>query len=169
MRQLIIFGKGGVGKSTIAANLSLCFSRHGRVLHIGCDPKRDSCRLLTDGKRIPTVIDRDLDLLPGGRSGSLTAATRHGIDCIESGGPPPGIGCGGRGIARAVELIQERGLLDGDTYETVMFDVLGDVVCGGFAAPLRFSSQPRTVFIVVSEGLMSLYAANNICRAVLNY
>ena len=169
MRQFIIFGKGGVGKSTIAANLSLCFSRGGRVLHVGCDPKRDSCRMLTDGNRIPTVIERDLGITTEGRLGSLITATRHGIDCIESGGPPAGVGCGGRGIARAVELIQERGLLNDGLYDTVVFDVLGDVVCGGFAAPLRFSKHPRTVFIVVSEGLMSLYAANNICRAVLNY
>ena len=170
MRQFIIFGKGGIGKSTIAANLSLVFSRSGqRVLHIGCDPKHDSCRLLTDGERIPTVIERDLGLSPEGRLGSLVVKTRHGVDCIESGGPPPGIGCGGRGIARAIELIGERGLLEGDLYDIAIFDVLGDVVCGGFAAPLRFSKTARTVFIIVSEGLMSLYAANNICKAVLNY
>lgn len=170
MRQFIVFGKGGVGKSTISANLSLCFSLNGdRVLHIGCDPKHDSCRLLADGKRIATVIERDQGLLQNGRLESLVVKTRHGVDCIESGGPPAGIGCGGRGIARAVELINERGLLNSDLYDTVIFDVLGDVVCGGFAAPLRFSKLPRTVFIVVSEGLMSLYAANNICKAVVNY
>lgn len=170
MNIIVIYGKGGIGKSTIAANLSVSFANSGRrVLHIGCDPKRDSCRLLTDGKRIPTVLEKELSPNLHSPPAKVIFGTRHGVDCMESGGPPPGVGCGGRGIARTLELIDNRGILTSGDYDMVIYDVLGDVVCGGFAAPLKKSEHRKNVFIVVSEEMMSMYAANNIARAVMNF
>lgn len=167
---IVIYGKGGIGKSTIATNLAVSFSRTGhRVLHIGCDPKRDSCRLLNDGRRIPTVLEMELSPNLHSPQAKIIYKTRHGVDCMESGGPPPGVGCGGRGIARALELIDNRGILMSGDYDIVIYDVLGDVVCGGFAAPLKKSEHRKNVFIIVSEEMMSMYAANNIARAVLNF
>jgi len=169
LKKIAVYGKGGSGKSTISAALSVVFARRGlKVLHVGCDPKADSTFTLTGGKRITTL----LDLLAQGRTrpdrGDFVVRGRLGIDCIEAGGPKPGAGCGGRGIARMFELFGEMRLLEDSDYDVVMFDVLGDVVCGGFAAPLRLGFADRA-FIVVSEEPLSIYAANNIVHAIDSY
>ena len=169
MRKIAIYGKGGSGKSTISAALSVTFARRGlKVLHVGCDPKSDSTLTITGGDR-PTTL---LELLSKGKArpeeSEYIVPGRLGIDCIEAGGPEPGAGCGGRGIARMFELFQDVDLLERSDYDVVMFDVLGDVVCGGFAAPLRYGFADRA-FIVVSEEPLSVYAANNIIRALVTY
>ncbi len=167
MHKIAIYGKGGIGKSVVATHLSAELARRGmRVLHVGCDPKADSSCRLTGRHVVRTVlaqISRDPDELD---VSELITPGRNGIDCIEAGGPEPGAGCGGRGVARAVELIGELQLLDSGRYDAAVFDVLGDVVCGGFAAPLR-KGFARKVLIVVSEESMALFAANNIARAVI--
>ena len=166
VRQFAIYGKGGIGKSTIAGNMSFQWAKQGkRVLHVGCDPKADSTLLLTGGERCMPVAKALLE--KKGSSFPLREAIRvgaQGIHCIESGGPEPGRGCGGWGIARVLSLLDD--LVLDEAYEIVLFDVLGDVVCGGFAAPLR-RGFADTVVIVLSEELMAIYAANNICRAIV--
>jgi nitrogenase iron protein NifH len=166
-QRIVFLGKGGIGKSTIVANLGVLYARSGsRVLHVGCDPKHDSSILLTDNLEIPTVVDAIV------RTGDVDARDvvvrgREGIDFVEAGGPEPGVGCAGRGIARMLEFFKETALIERRGYDVVLFDLLGDIVCGGFATPLR-KGFGRKVFIVVSDELMSLYAANNIARAVVN-
>jgi nitrogenase iron protein NifH len=169
MLKIAIYGKGGSGKSTVSAALSVTYARRGKkVLLVGCDPKADSTLVLTGGRRIKTL----LELLGQGLSrpdpAQFIVAGRLGIDCIEAGGPTPGAGCGGRGIARMFELFGEVDLFATRNYDLVIFDVLGDVVCGGFAAPLRHGFADRA-FVVVSEEPLSLYAANNIIQAVEMY
>ena len=169
MQQIAIYGKGGIGKSVVATNLSAHFGIQGkRVLHVGCDPKRDSALRLMNGSRLSTVMDlvgEDPDAIA---VPSIINRGRHNIDCVEAGGPEPGTGCAGRGVARTIELLGEHAVLERGTYDVVIFDVLGDVVCGGFAAPLRLGFA-RKVVIVVSDQPMSLFAANNITRAVRRY
>jgi nitrogenase iron protein NifH len=169
MEKIAVYGKGGIGKSVIATSLSAHFALSGRsVLHVGCDPKQDSAFRLTNGARIPSV----LDVLA--RSPQMTSASsvlhpgRHKIICCESGGPEPGLGCGGRGVARTLEFLGEMEVLETGNYDVVMFDVLGDVVCGGFAAPLRQGFAQKVV-IVLSEEPMALFAANNIAKAINTY
>jgi nitrogenase iron protein NifH len=168
--RIVVFGKGGVGKSTFATNLSAFYALQGRkVLHIGCDPKADSSYLLLESAQQPrTVVSLLSDNAVSGKPTDIINRGRHGIDCIEVGGPEAGIGCGGRGIARALEFIESWDLMDEGKYDVVLFDVLGDVVCGGFAAPLRKGFGDR-VLIVASEDEMSFYAANNISKAVVRY
>lgn len=169
MECIAVYGKGGIGKSVIATALSTHFGIAGqRVLHVGCDPKRDSSLRIIGKMPAKTVVD-----LVGMETGAVAASRlinegRHGIHCIESGGPEPGLGCGGRGVARAVELMDEIELLETGGYDAAVFDVLGDVVCGGFAAPLRQGFANKVV-IVASEEPMALFAANNIAKAVLTY
>jgi nitrogenase iron protein NifH len=169
MKKLAIYGKGGSGKSTISAALSVTFAKRGlKVLQVGCDPKADSTLVLTDGVRIPTLLELLAQGLAQPAPEQFIVAGRLGIDCVEAGGPPPGAGCGGRGIARMFELFAELDLFTQRNYDIVIFDVLGDVVCGGFAAPLRYGFADRA-FVVVSEEPLSLYAANNIVQAVRSY
>ena len=167
MESIVFFGKGGIGKSTIAANISVLFAAKGRkVLHVGCDPKMDSTLALM-GRRIRPFNEQ------GGAAGE--AALRRslhrsikGIDCIEAGGPQAGVGCAGAGIGAMLDAIKDSSLIEKEGYDTVVFDVLGDVVCGGFAAPLRRGFASKAV-LVVSEELLSLYAANNLISMVNNY
>ncbi len=165
-RQIAFYGKGGIGKSTITANLSAVLAQRGRrVLQVGCDPKADSCRLLLHGRKLPSV----LGLARGRSSASLKAADFvhkgfAGVHCIEAGGPEPGVGCAGRGIILAIEIMTRLGLR-GAGYDYITYDVLGDVVCGGFAVPIR-EGYADEVYLVVSGEFMSLYAANNITRAI---
>lgn len=169
MEKIVVFGKGGIGKSTVTANVAVAYARAGlRVLVVGCDPKHDTTLLLTGGKAIATVAENPAFMAGAPRASDLIVKGAFGIDCIEAGGPEPGVGCAGRGIARMSELLEEAGVLDDSRYDVALFDVLGDVVCGGFAAPLR-QGFARKVVIVTSEELMSLYAANNIARAVRTY
>lgn len=168
MRMMAFYGKGGIGKSTVVTNLSLLFARAGkRVLQFGCDPKSDSCHSLVK-RRVFTVMEEWLqrgeqDL----RLEHCLMKGLHGVDCIEVGGPTPGSGCGGRGITKAFELVGDLETLRG-RYDVVLFDVLGDVVCGGFSAPMR-EGYAREVYIVTSGELRSLYAANNISHAVAKH
>lgn len=166
IEKIVFLGKGGIGKSTIISNLSTIYAQMGRrVLFVGCDPKRDATMLLTNRVDIPTVVDQ-LIARNEVRAEEVLLKARSGIDCIEAGGPEPGVGCAGRGIARMLEFFKESDLFARNRYDTVLFDLLGDIVCGGFATPLRRGFGEK-VFIVVSDELMSLYAANNIARAVL--
>ena len=169
MKRIAIYGKGGSGKSTISCALSYHYARTGlKVLQVGCDPKADSTLALTEGKRITTL----LDLLAEGKArpepAEFVVEGREGIDCVEAGGPAPGAGCGGRGIARMFELFEELDFLPSRRYDVVIFDVLGDVVCGGFAAPLRYGFAERA-FVAVSGDPLSLFAANNIILAANAY
>lgn len=170
MQKIAIYGKGGIGKSMVATALSASFAQRGlSVLHIGCDPKHDSSvRLVDEGNDPPTVLDVLKGRTSNVRREEFVVRARLGIDVAESGGPTPGLGCAGRGVARTLEYFEEVELFDEDAYDIVVFDVLGDVVCGGFAAPLREGFAEK-VYIVTSEEPMALYAANNISKAVVNY
>lgn len=166
-RSFAIYGKGGSGKSTIAAALSSSFADLGlRVLHLGCDPKADSSRALVRHGKIRSVMGVALStrLLD---ASSVLAQGIKGITCVEAGGPEPGVGCAGRGISRTFELLAELGVSLA-SYDVVVYDVLGDVVCGGFAVPMR-EGHARHVAITVSGTGMSLFAANNIMRAVRRF
>jgi nitrogenase iron protein NifH len=168
--KIAVYGKGGVGKSVVAANLSVIFAQQKKsVLHVGCDPKHDSAvRLMERGDRLKTVLEVLGDEPATVSTGQVVYKGRLGIHCCESGGPQPGLGCGGRGVARTLEFLDEMDIVEGGGYQVLIFDVLGDVVCGGFAAPLRQGFAEKLV-IVTSEEPMSLYAANNISRAVSVY
>ncbi len=165
MKKIAFYGKGGIGKSTTVSNLSAAFAAEGyRVLQIGCDPKADSTRNLTGGVKIPTV----LDLLRDREDITLTDIVTKGdcgVLCVEAGGPVPGVGCAGRGIITAFEKLEELQAFEHYKPDLVIYDVLGDVVCGGFAMPIR-GGYAEEVYIVSSGEMMSLYAASNIASAV---
>ena len=137
MSKIAVYGKGGIGKSTISANLSVAMAKGGhRVLQIGCDPKHDSTKLLLSGRKLTTVLDYMRETGPLEQKASdILGVGYMGIGCVEAGGPKPGVGCAGRGIISTFELLQRFGLPR--KYDTVVYDVLGNVVCGGFAVPIR--------------------------------
>ncbi len=166
--ELAVYGKGGIGKSTVSANLSAALAMAGKkVLQIGCDPKHDSTRLLMGGELIPTVLDY-LRTVPAAEA-DVAAVLRKGafgIGCIEAGGPQPGVGCAGRGIITAFEFLEKHRVKD--PYDLVLYDVLGDVVCGGFAVPVR-REYADAIFLVTSGEYMAIYAANNILRGIRNF
>lgn len=167
MRSIAIYGKGGSGKSSIATALSACYADRGkRVPHIGCDPKSDSSRLLVPQGTVRTVMGMVSETECVDAS-NLLMRGHHAITCVEAGGPEPGVGCAGRGITRTFELLDEMHVSFGD-FDVVMFDVLGDVVCGGFAMPMR-AGHAEQVCVVVSGTGMSLFAANNISKAVRRF
>ncbi|BDF70296.1 nitrogenase iron protein [Oscillospiraceae bacterium] len=162
MKKICVYGKGGIGKSTTVTNVAAAMAEDGlRVAVVGCDPKADTTRCLV-GRRIPTVLDQ----LEAGPGAPVAFAGYRGVLCIESGGPEPGTGCAGRGIAAALREIQSRSLLDG--MDVVLYDVLGDVVCGGFSMPLR-EGIAEDVYLVTTADFMAIYAANNICRGIAKY
>ena len=170
MIKLAIYGKGGIGKSTMTANLSAAFASLGkRVIQIGCDPKADSTINLLGGKAVEPVMDylRDKDTYPTDYH-EISAEGYKGVLCIETGGPTPGLGCAGRGIIATFQLLEELRLFETWKPDVVLYDVLGDVVCGGFAAPIR-EGYAQNVLIVTSGEKMALYAADNINRAVKNF
>ncbi|MGJ3249076.1 MAG: nitrogenase iron protein [Elainellaceae cyanobacterium] len=169
MRQIAFYGKGGIGKSTTSQNTLAAMAELGqRIMIVGCDPKADSTRLMLHSKAQTTILhlaaergaveDLELDevLLTGYR----------GVKCVESGGPEPGVGCAGRGIITAINFLEEEGAYE--DLDFVSYDVLGDVVCGGFAMPIR-EGKAQEIYIVVSGEMMAMYAANNIARGVLKY
>lgn len=169
MFTVAVYGKGGIGKSTLSANVSFELAGRGRrVLQIGCDPKHDSTRLLTGGVPQGTVLDY-VRTVPEGRRRleDIVVEGSNGVMCAEAGGPEPGVGCAGRGILTAFETLRRLGAgsLDPD-YR--VFDVLGDVVCGGFAVPMREENSDG-IIIVTSGEFMSLYAANNIMRGMRRF
>ena len=163
MKQIALYGKGGIGKSTTSANISAALSDRGLdILQIGCDPKRDSTRMLMRGRFIPTVMDQVRER--GDRAVMLEDVVYTGyggIRCVEAGGPPAGTGCGGYVVGQTVKLLKEHHLLE-DT-DVVIFDVLGDVVCGGFAAPLQHASR---ALVVTANDFDSIFAMNRIVAAI---
>lgn len=162
MRQIALYGKGGIGKSTTSANLSAAFSEKNlSVMQIGCDPKHDSTRMLMHGRWIPTVLEQMYEKKDI-KEEDIIFEGFGGVRCVEAGGPEPGIGCAGRGIIATFQLLEKMEALFGDV---IVYDVLGDVVCGGFAMPMR-DGYAEEVYLVTSGELMSLYAANNISKAV---
>lgn len=170
MIKIAIYGKGGIGKSTCTANLAAAFANLGkRVIQIGCDPKADSTINLLGGNAVTPVMNylRENDDEPESIE-EISKIGYGGILCIETGGPTPGLGCAGRGIITTFSLLEELKLFEKFKPDVVLYDVLGDVVCGGFAAPIRegYASQ---VLIVTSGEKMALYAADNINRAVKNF
>ena len=169
MIKIAIYGKGGIGKSTIAANLSAALAVGGRrVLQIGCDPKHDSTRLLLAGHTVVTALDYMRRTAPAEQSlNDLLHTGYGGVICAEAGGPEPGVGCAGRGILSTFALFDRLGL-NTDDFDVVVYDVLGDVVCGGFAVPLR-KGFADAVVVVTSEEFMAIYAANNILKGVHNF
>lgn len=168
MKKIAIYGKGGIGKSTTVSNVSAAMASMGlTVMQIGCDPKADSTRSLTGGSNIPTVLDT-LRNNGDAQLEDLVVKSTAGVLCVESGGPVPGVGCAGRGIITAFEKLEELDAYEVYRPDVVLYDVLGDVVCGGFAMPIR-GGYADQVCIVTSGEMMSLYAAANISHAVKSF
>ena len=168
MRQVAIYGKGGIGKSTTTQNLTAGLAEMGKkVMIVGCDPKADSTRLVLGGLAQKTVLDT---LREEGDDIELEAVLKEGyrgIKGVESGGPEPGVGCAGRGIITSINLLEQLGAYEVDL-DYVFYDVLGDVVCGGFAMPIR-EGKAQEIYIVCSGEMMALYAANNIAKGIAKY
>ncbi|HET9701996.1 MAG TPA: nitrogenase iron protein [Burkholderiales bacterium] len=169
LRQIAFYGKGGIGKSTTSQNtLAALAELDQRILIVGCDPKADSTRLILHAKAQDTVLSlaaeagsvEDLELEDVLRLGYKD------IKCVESGGPEPGVGCAGRGVITAINFLEENGAYEDVDY--VSYDVLGDVVCGGFAMPIR-ENKAQEIYIVMSGEMMAMYAANNISKGILKY
>ena len=166
MRKLAIYGKGGIGKSTTTSNLSAALSMLGlKVMQIGCDPKADSTKNLMGGNFIPTVLE-----VMNKKGDNITLEDIvfegfNGVLCVEAGGPTPGVGCAGRGLIAAFEKLAELNAFEVYQPDIVIYDVLGDVVCGGFSMPIR-NGYADEVYIVTSGEMMSMYAASNISTAV---
>jgi nitrogenase iron protein NifH len=172
MRQIAIYGKGGIGKSTVSSNLSMALRERGlEVMQVGCDPKRDSTRSLTGGRMIPTVLETLRDHLRAGRDQSairmedIVFLGDRGVRCVESGGPEPGVGCAGRGVLTALRILKDLRAFDTYGLDVVIYDILGDVVCGGFAQPIR-EGFAQEIYLLCSGSFMSLYAANNIAKGI---
>jgi len=170
MRKVAIYGKGGIGKSTTTQNTVAGLAEMGKkVMVVGCDPKADSTRLLLGGLAQNAVLEtlreegEDIeleDILKAGFKGTM---------CVESGGPEPGVGCAGRGIITSINLLEQLGAYEADKkLDYVFYDVLGDVVCGGFAMPIR-EGKAQEIYIVVSGEMMAMYAANNICKGIVKF
>jgi len=170
LRQCAIYGKGGIGKSTTTQNLVAALAESGKkVMIVGCDPKADSTRLILHSKAQTTVMHlaaeagsvEDLELE------DVLSVGFGGIKCVESGGPEPGVGCAGRGVITAINFLEEEGAYT-DDLDFVFYDVLGDVVCGGFAMPIR-ENKAQEIYIVCSGEMMAMYAANNIAKGIVKY
>ena len=167
--EIAIYGKGGIGKSTISSNLSAAFSLLGlKVLQIGCDPKADSTRNLM-GRRIPTVLGtlREKGYSQDFKEEDFVYRGFSNIACVEAGGPEPGVGCAGRGIISMIETLKKLGVFDKD-WDVILYDVLGDIVCGGFSVPIR-EGFAEAIYIVTSGEFMPLYAANNIMKGIKRF
>ncbi|MDR3705142.1 MAG: nitrogenase iron protein [Paludibacteraceae bacterium] len=168
LKKIAIYGKGGIGKSTTTSNISAALVEAGyKVLQFGCDPKSDSTNTLRDGKYIPTVLDL-LRKNPKVDAHDAIFQGFEGVYCVEAGGPAPGVGCAGRGIITAVELLKQQNIYEELDLDYVIYDVLGDVVCGGFAVPIR-EGIAEHVFTVSSSDFMSVYASNNLMKGIKKY
>ena len=166
--QIAVYGKGGIGKSTTSSNLSAALARLGyTVMQVGCDPKSDSTNTLRGGGYIPTVLDT-LRIKGRVSAGEIVFRGFGGVYCVEAGGPAPGVGCAGRGIITAVEQLKRLRVFEELGIDVVIYDVLGDVVCGGFAVPIR-EGIARHVFTVTSSDFMAVYAANNLFAGISKY
>jgi nitrogenase iron protein NifH len=170
MRKIAIYGKGGIGKSTTTQNTVAGLAEMGKkVMVVGCDPKADSTRLLLGGLAQKTVLDT---LREEGEDVELEDIMKIGYgntSCTESGGPEPGVGCAGRGIITSINMLEQLGAYDDDKeLDYAFYDVLGDVVCGGFAMPIR-DGKAQEIYIVVSGEMMAMYAANNICKGIVKF
>ena len=170
IRQCAIYGKGGIGKSTTTQNLVAALAELGKkVMIIGCDPKADSTRLILHSKAQNTIMEmaaqagtvEDIELE------DVLKVGFGDVRCVESGGPEPGVGCAGRGVITAINFLEEEGAYE-DDLDFVFYDVLGDVVCGGFAMPIR-ENKAQEIYIVVSGEMMAMYAANNISKGICKY
>jgi nitrogenase iron protein NifH len=170
MRKVAIYGKGGIGKSTTTQNTVAGLAEMGKnIMVVGCDPKADSTRLLLGGLAQKTVLDtlreegEDVDL------DDVCKVGYRGTRCVESGGPEPGVGCAGRGIITSINLLEQLGAYaESKALDYAFYDVLGDVVCGGFAMPIR-EGKAEEIYIVVSGEMMAMYAANNICKGIMKF
>jgi nitrogenase iron protein NifH len=170
MRKIAVYGKGGIGKSTTTQNTVAGLVELGRkVMIVGCDPKADSTRLLLGGLHQKSVLDT---LREEGDDVDLEDIRKEGFGktlCVESGGPEPGVGCAGRGIITSISMLEQLGAYDeSEGLDYAFYDVLGDVVCGGFAMPIR-EGKAQEIYIVTSGEMMAMYAANNICRGIKKY
>ena len=168
IKQIAIYGKGGIGKSTTTSNISAALVKAGyKVMQFGCDPKSDSTNTLRDGKYIPTVLDtlREKNTV---KPEEVIYKGFGGVYCVEAGGPAPGVGCAGRGIITAVQLFKQQKIFEELDLDFVIYDVLGDVVCGGFAVPIR-EGIAEHVFTVSSADFMAIYAANNLFKGIHKY
>ena len=169
MIKLAVYGKGGIGKSTTVSNLSAALSDMGyKVMQIGCDPKADSTVSLHGRGRIPTVLELVRTRKDDFTLEDMVRVGYNGVLCVEAGGPTPGLGCAGRGIIAALEKLQEKGAYETYQPDIVIYDVLGDVVCGGFSMPMR-SGYADKVFLITSGENMAIHAAANIAMAVENF
>lgn len=168
IKQIAIYGKGGIGKSTTTSNISAALAKSGlKVMQFGCDPKSDSTNTLRGGTYIPTVLEtmrekRKVD------PNEVVFEGFGGVYCVEAGGPAPGVGCAGRGIIAAVQLLKQHKVFQELDLDVVIYDVLGDVVCGGFAVPIR-EGIAQHVFTVSSADFMAIYAANNLFNGIKKY
>lgn len=168
IRQIAIYGKGGIGKSTTTQNLTAGLAESGKkVMVVGCDPKADSTRLLLGTLAQRTVLDTIRETGEDVALDSIMRTGFGGIRCVESGGPEPGVGCAGRGIITSISLLEQLGAYTEDL-DYVFYDVLGDVVCGGFAMPIR-EGKAKEIYIVASGEMMALYAANNIAKGIAKF
>ncbi|OAB57242.1 nitrogenase reductase [Phormidium willei BDU 130791] len=170
MRKIAVYGKGGIGKSTTTQNTVAGLVELGRkVMIVGCDPKADSTRLLLGGLHQKSVLD---SLREEGDEVELEDIRKEGFGktlCVESGGPEPGVGCAGRGIITSISMLEQLGAYEEEVgLDYAFYDVLGDVVCGGFAMPIR-EGKAQEIYIVTSGEMMAMYAANNICRGIQKY
>ena len=169
MIKIAVYGKGGIGKSTTVSNLAVALAEKGyKVMQIGCDPKADSTIQLRHGKEIPTVLEMFQQKQQNLKLEDMVTVGYAGVVCVEAGGPTPGLGCAGRGIIATFQLLEDLKLFETYKPDVVLYDVLGDVVCGGFAAPIR-EDYAEKVLIVTSGEKMALYAADNISKAVKNF
>jgi len=169
MRKIAVYGKGGIGKSTIVSNMAVSLAKQGyRVMQIGCDPKADSTIALRHEEPLPTVLETFRQKKDAFSAEDIVKIGFAGVVCVEAGGPVPGVGCAGRGIITALEKIAVKGIYDIYKPDIVFYDVLGDVVCGGFSMPMR-SGYADEVYIVSSGENMSIYAAANIATAIRNF
>lgn len=169
MIKIAVYGKGGIGKSTTVSNVAAALCEQGlTVMQIGCDPKADSTLQLRHGEPVPTVLELIQKRKNEFALEDMVKIGYQGVFCVEAGGPTPGLGCAGRGIISALEKLKEKGAYEAYRPDVVLYDVLGDVVCGGFSMPMRKGYADR-VFIVISGENMAIHAAANIAMAVENF